>query len=343
MTKPVPYPAKTEPKGWRFDLDYERIEQSTTWALAKPEVRPWLLMMWLTAWKQKPCGSLEDDDEVIAARLGMPPALFARHAKIMRRGWWLAEDGRLYHDTIVELVLEMLSKREAERDRKAAFRARQAAERAAAAAAAGAGGAAPPPDVPNCPAGQPPDSQGTPAGETAPTTYHLPPTPTTGGENPGTPPPFAGARARDPDGPDGERGGTLVDPNAGVDLTGFVPTPYGTVAAAIRKAGIGSVSPSNQRLRALVDLGADANEFVQYVPDALKQGGDPFKYLLGMVEGERRRAAERTAGLQRGRMAPRGYAVSSETDEERLAAARKAAGIATPPDRFTIDMETTHG
>ena len=35
MTRPAaPYPAITRAKGWRFELDYEQVDQSDTWALA---------------------------------------------------------------------------------------------------------------------------------------------------------------------------------------------------------------------------------------------------------------------------------------------------------------------
>jgi hypothetical protein len=40
-----PYPADTRAAGWRFDLDTTRIRQSDTWTLARPEIRPWLLML----------------------------------------------------------------------------------------------------------------------------------------------------------------------------------------------------------------------------------------------------------------------------------------------------------
>lgn len=119
MTLPAPYPADTRAKGWRFEIDYEKVEQSNTWTLAALEVRPWLLMLWMTAWKQVPCGSLDDDDALIAARIGMPLKGFTKHREVLRRGWWLAEDGRLYHDTIVLRVLEMLEYRRKEAERRA--------------------------------------------------------------------------------------------------------------------------------------------------------------------------------------------------------------------------------
>lgn len=122
MTQPTPYPTDTRPKGWRLELDYERIEQSDTWALALPDVRPWLLMLWFTAWKQTPIGTLPNDDTLIAARIGMPLAMFTEHRHVLMRGWWLAEDGRMYHDTLTERVMDMLAKKEKDRARKENWR-----------------------------------------------------------------------------------------------------------------------------------------------------------------------------------------------------------------------------
>ncbi|KVO05582.1 hypothetical protein WJ69_23060 [Burkholderia ubonensis] len=139
--RPTPYPSDIRAKGWRFELDYERIRQSDTWALAAPEIRPWLLMLWMTAWEQTPCGSLPDDDELIAARIGMPTEQFQAIKKRLMRGWWLAADGRLYHSTMVERVLEMTERRDGERIRKANQRAKKGAEKSAGAAGA----------VPACP------------------------------------------------------------------------------------------------------------------------------------------------------------------------------------------------
>lgn len=128
MSHPVPYPANIRAKGWRFELDHERIRQSDTWALAALEIRPWLLMLWMTAWEQTPCGSLPQDDELIAARIGMPLDQFQAAKPRLLRGWWLAEDGRLYHDTLAERVLEMIERRDGERTRKAEYRERKKAE-----------------------------------------------------------------------------------------------------------------------------------------------------------------------------------------------------------------------
>ncbi len=122
--KPAPYPADTRAKGWRFELDYEQIEQSDTWGVTKPEARPWLLMLWMTAWKQVPCGSMPADHEVIAGKLGIPDDLWEKHRAALLRGWWQADDGRLYHDTLTNRVQEMMGRRRSESDRKARGRAK---------------------------------------------------------------------------------------------------------------------------------------------------------------------------------------------------------------------------
>jgi hypothetical protein len=124
VSRPAPYQADIRAKGWRFELDLDRVRQSDTWALASPEVRPWLLMLWATAWEQQPCGSMPADPVLIAARIGMPAKQFEKAKAVLLRGWWLADDGRMYHPTIAELVLEMVRRKDAERNRKAAYRAR---------------------------------------------------------------------------------------------------------------------------------------------------------------------------------------------------------------------------
>lgn len=129
--RPAPYPPDTRSKGWRFELDLEQIDQSDTWALTPAEIRPWLLMLWAVSWRQTPCGSLPDDNELIAVRLGMDTELFAKHRAKLMRGWWKADDGRLYHDTLVKRVAEMVALRDKEKNRKAEYRKKREAEEAA--------------------------------------------------------------------------------------------------------------------------------------------------------------------------------------------------------------------
>jgi hypothetical protein len=119
-----PYPSDLEAKGWNLDLDYERIEQSDTWAIASPEQRPWLLMLWLVAWRQAPVASLPDNDRLIAARIGMPVDQFTAWRDVLLSGWEVATDGRLYHRTMTQHALRMAEKRSKDRARVAAFRAK---------------------------------------------------------------------------------------------------------------------------------------------------------------------------------------------------------------------------
>lgn len=134
MTEPreAPYPADTRAKGWRFELDYEKIDQSDTWGLAAEVLlaRPCLVMMWLVAWTQEPCGSLPNDESIIRARCSIPASVWPKVRELLMRGWWLAEDGRLYHDTLTQRVLEMIEYRRKNAKRVADFKAAQREQQA---------------------------------------------------------------------------------------------------------------------------------------------------------------------------------------------------------------------
>jgi hypothetical protein len=59
----------------------------------------------------------------------MKQTAFSKAKDVLMRGWQPANDGRLYHSTIVERVLDMMGRKEGERKRKAEYRARMEAER----------------------------------------------------------------------------------------------------------------------------------------------------------------------------------------------------------------------
>lgn len=120
-----PYPATTKAGGFKFELDCERIAQSDTWALAAPCQRPLLLMLWFIAWQQTPCGSLPKEDTLNAARLGMEADAFQSNKGILLRGWAEANDGRLYHPVVTQLVLEMMDRKAGNAQRQAAYRQRR--------------------------------------------------------------------------------------------------------------------------------------------------------------------------------------------------------------------------
>jgi hypothetical protein len=298
--QPAPYPADTKAKGWRFELDHERIRQSDTWALAAPEIRPWLLMLWITAWEQVPCGSLPADGDLIAARIGMPPKHFAKARAVLMRGWWEATDGRLYHDTIAERVLSMLGAKTKERERKNAYRERMDAERRAREVG-----------QPNSPANVPRDNDGTDAGQ-----------PRDGrgcdatGTGTGT-----GLRER-------EDTHTVFDDRVRAnpdDPPDATPTPAGAICRSLRSAGIANVNPGHALLAALLEAGATEAEFLGAAPEA-KDKRDPFAYVLGVVKGQREDAAKAAQSLLTGPLPtsppPSAITVQSKAAEQTAALLR---------------------
>lgn len=262
----APYPADTRAKGWRFELDHERIESSTTWALAPADLRPWLLMLWMTAWKQTPCGSLESDESVIAARIGMPAKAWAKHRVVLMRGWRLADDGRLYHGVLTELVVEMMGRRRSESDRKARQRGAVL------------------PDSGGSPADVPRDKSGTPSESD---TDHRPPT---------------------------------TDHQEGAKAPSAHATPA-DVCIALKAAGIGKVNPGDQRLRTLVDAGAEVAEFVGFAAKALETApGGAWGYVMAAVAGERTRAKTLNGAIHHGPLKVVGRQAAIEAEGKRAAA-----------------------
>jgi hypothetical protein len=83
-----------------------------------PMAQHTLLMMWLVAWKQTPCGSLPADESTIRAKCKVTANIWAKCRELAMRGWWAADDGRLYHPTITARVLEMLEYRRKEAERR---------------------------------------------------------------------------------------------------------------------------------------------------------------------------------------------------------------------------------
>lgn len=260
MIRPVPYPADTRAKGWRFELDHERVEQSDTWALAPSDVKPWLLMLWVTAWRQEPCGSLPNEDELIAVRIGMPMKTFAKVRSKLMRGWWEAEDGRLYHDTVTKRVLEMLAAREAERRRKAEYRQRKEAERTGL-------------------------SHGTTDGHQQDDTRS-----DTGRDDTRT-----GTGTSTGKEENTHHARTMAG-SVGVD--GQNPTKAGAICKAIRAKGIADVNPSNPELNALIAKGVSVETF-EAAADICAKASPPkgFAYLLGIVKRQLGEAAAIASGV----------------------------------------------
>lgn len=126
----------------------------------------------------------------------------------------------------------------------------------------------------------------------------------------------------------------LPDPSAGdpdpVDLSGFTPTPAGALCRSLRIRGIADVNPGHPRLLALLAAGATEPEFTGFVAQALTSNS-PFAYLLGVVEGERKRAAVTAAQSHRGPIPLSGKAAENAKWITGTSLDRNAANI--------IDME----
>lgn len=133
------------------------------------------------------------------------------------------------------------------------------------------------------------------------------------------------------------------------------PTQGARVCLALKAHGING-NPSHPMLLALIAAGATAQEFVNAAPSAAGKA-DPFAYLLGVVKGQRRDAAEAAQGLHKGAMpAPQGKAPtaaelrvfrSSPQIMDPTARARcetfTNAGHTAPDTTNVIDMEAPNG
>ncbi|PLK47288.1 hypothetical protein [Uliginosibacterium sp. TH139] len=86
---PAPYADDVRAKGWRLEIDCERLFQSDTWALTPDAQRGSLLHLLVSAWTQNPCGSLPSQDALIAARIGLPAEVFAEQKAVLLRGWYI--------------------------------------------------------------------------------------------------------------------------------------------------------------------------------------------------------------------------------------------------------------
>jgi hypothetical protein len=102
-------------------------------------------------------------------------------------------------------------------------------------------------------------------------------------------------------------------------------TPEQAVCAAMTAAGIPDARPGDPRLQAMLKVGADMDEFVSAAKRSL-DAGKGFSYAIGIVAGERRRAAELVAQLPAGALPSR---------PERPSAAQAQADLArtTVPGR----------
>ena len=115
MTLPAPLvPAEVTMTGddW-FPLYFDRLRKSKWWRRASDMARARNVMLWGEAYKSVPAGSLPDDDDELAeaAGFGMDvEAFLAVKAEVMAP-WTMCDDGRWYHPTVCEAVMESWERR----------------------------------------------------------------------------------------------------------------------------------------------------------------------------------------------------------------------------------------
>jgi hypothetical protein len=296
MTNPAPLvPADVDLRDFGFmPLDVLRLRDSDLMALSTGDEFKAAVSLWCVAWHQVPAASLPNDDRLLARYSGAVP-LWKKVREGALRGFVECSDGRLYHSTIAEKARESWDAKLKQRERTAAAtKAREEKRRAQHPQRD---------DERNVQRdverdGQRNVVQGTVKGQ-GQGIEDKPPLPPRGGDGAG----------KDPGTPS--------------------PTPYAAVCIALKAAGIPAqkLSPSNPTLQALVDAGATAEEFVAAAGKAIGKG-EPFAYLLGVVEGERKRAAATAGQLHRGALPTAPPATtpgeSVEAYQARMAAEREA-------------------
>ena len=101
---------------------------------------------------------------------------------------------------------------------------------------------------------------------------------------------------------EGQAAGVTDANGAGYALhrPGSACTTAGAACLAMKAAGIADTNPGNPKLRALLESGASLQEFVGEALHAVASGKGRFAYVLGAVEGERKRAAAMANQLHQG-------------------------------------------
>lgn len=116
-----------------FPLHHKRLRRSAWWMRASDQAKVMNLELWCESMEQVPAGSLPNDDLYLAGMLGFGrrhiESWLAVKAEILGP-WTLCSDGRWYHPTMAELVVETWSlstrRREAWARKKRAQRTKDA-------------------------------------------------------------------------------------------------------------------------------------------------------------------------------------------------------------------------
>lgn len=125
-------PSDADLRDFKFiQLDVAALRISDIALLATADEFRSAILLMAESWHQLPAGSLPSDDAVLAnlAGYGRVVSEFQKVKQGAMRGWFLCSDGRFYHPTIGDLVLEAWDRRVKFREKKEAERIRKAEQR----------------------------------------------------------------------------------------------------------------------------------------------------------------------------------------------------------------------
>ena len=311
-------PADVDLRDFAFmPLDVARLRDSELASNETPEACWAAVLLWAASWHQVPASSIPNDNKWMAKQAG-----YVSRGKIdgrwgtvkigALRGFVECTDGRLYHAVVAEKAMDAWKAKLGQRLKTECARIKKHNQRH--------GTSIPYPEFDDwfaagCPQGQPLYVPGDKAGM-SPRSPHENQSKGQGeaqgqgqGQEEKENPPFTASTSE------------------GGDLAGHLPTPAGLICRALKRAGISNVNPGHATLQVLLAAGATEAEFLGAV-DAARDKGDPFAYLLGVVEGQRKRAAEAAKGLHQGAMPS---TAGSDRKSRQLTTAGLLTGTARPP------------
>lgn len=104
-----PVPSDADLRGFRrMPLDVVALQGSSLWLAGSPEEIRSALALWMAAWHQVPAGSLPNDER-IWRKWSLAGSRWHRVKARVMQGWALANDGRLYHQFLGEIVATTLT------------------------------------------------------------------------------------------------------------------------------------------------------------------------------------------------------------------------------------------
>lgn len=129
---PPPVPTDADLTAFAFmPLEVTRLKRSKAWLICKrrPELAFYMVNLWISSWHERPAGSLENDDDVLADLAMCAPSEWPALKEHVMRGWVLCSDSRFYHPIVAEKVIDAWGKKLRHEYEKTCDRERKNAKR----------------------------------------------------------------------------------------------------------------------------------------------------------------------------------------------------------------------